>query len=97
MTKGVLDLIRMTETVLETVVQNKKLARYEERYTRMESFMQEESNLRAALQLIKTLDRKGAYSSAPLLPPIIPFTHATDTQTETASQPARKVFGRHQG
>ena len=64
MTKGVVDLIRMTEAVRATVVQNKKRARYEERYSAMEQFIKEEGVLDAALILIKTLDRKNRYTSA---------------------------------
>ena len=64
MTKGVVDLIRMTEAVRETVAQNKKRARYEERYSAMEQFIKEEGALEAALILIKTLDRKNQYTSA---------------------------------
>ena len=64
MTRGVVDLIRMTETVREIVVQNKKRARFQERYSHMEQFMKEEAALDAALILIKTLDRKNQYASA---------------------------------
>ena len=64
MTKGVVDLIRMTETVRETVSQNKKRARFQERYSAMEQFIKEEAALDAALILIKTLDRKNQYASS---------------------------------